>query len=221
MNRVDANEARSALRAWRAPYADWVDHRTGLGQAHALALVGLAAAQVVQVRHRQAGQALEAAVAMRQCPLEQVHGGRARQRAVGAVHLGQQQGISRGVAPRKHMSRAAVALVQALAVQHACQQPGELGARVAAGVPQIAQHHAFIGPIQAGIAQELGHRDDVGVARLIAVGHAKAHLQCAGQEGLKLGGCLQTGFVHVDHHAKNDRPNPAAQAHTSLDKTCR
>ena len=29
---------------------------------------------------------------------------------------------------------------------------------------------------------------------------------------------MQTGLVHVDHHVGNDRPKPAFQAHTSLDK---
>ena len=92
-----------------------------------------------------------------------------------------------GVAPRKRMRRGSVALVQTLAVEHACQQPVELRARVAAGGLQITQHHAFVGPIEPRITQALGDRDDVGVAGVIAVGHAKTHFQRARQEGLKLG----------------------------------
>ena len=45
-----------------------------------------------------------------------------------------------------------------------------------------------------------------------------ADLQGACHKGRERGDCLQTRFVHVDHHVKNDRPNPAAQAHASLNK---
>lgn len=176
---------RSSRRG--APQANGVDHVASRGEARTLIPVSLATAQVVQVRHRQAGQALKARIPMHmQHPPEQMRGGRARERAVGAVHLG--------------------------------QQPGELGARVAAGGQQVAQHHAPIWPIQAGIGKTLGRRDDVGVAGIITVAHTKVHLQRAGQEGLKLGNSLQTGLVHVDHHAKNDQPKRPFQAHTSLDK---
>lgn len=66
--------------------------------------------------------------------------------------FGQQQGVIWGVALGKRMGRAAVAFAQAMAIQDACQQPGELGARVAAGGQQIAQYHPFVGPIQAGVS---------------------------------------------------------------------
>lgn len=145
---------------------------------------------------------------------EQIHGGRTGHRAVGTIHLGQQQGISRGIATRKRMGWSTVALVQTLAIHNACQQSGQLGAAVAAGGDQVAQQHTLVGSIQAAVAKALGHRNNVSVADLIRVGNTKAHLCCGAQEGLKLGNCLQTGLVHVDRHVGNDRPKPAVQAHT-------
>src|ERR1035437_7201334 len=208
---------RSLPTSWWLP-ANRIDHWSRLGETHALILINLAMAQVVQVRYRQACQALKACIPMHvQSTLEQMHSGRTRHCVVGAVHLGQQQCISRGVAPRKRVGWGTVALVQALAIEHACQQPGELGTAVAAGGNQVPKHHALVGAIEAGIAKALGHRNDGGVTGFIIVGYTKAHLDSTAQEDLKLGNCLQTGFVHVDHHVGNDRPKPAVQAHISLE----
>jgi hypothetical protein len=111
-----------------------------------------------------------------------MHCGRTRHRAVGTIHLGQQQGISRRVATRKGMCWRSVALVQVLAIQNACQQSCELGATVAAGGDQVAQHHTLVGSIQTTIAKTLGHRNDVGVAGLIRVGNTKLNLSRASQK---------------------------------------
>ena len=146
-----------------------------------------------------------------------MNGGRTRHRSVGQIHLGQQQGISRGKAFGKGVDRSPVAFTQGLAVHNPGQEPGELGARIAAGAQQVAQHHALVRPAQPGIAKAVCHGDDVRVAPVIAVGDGELHRQRTGQEGLELGNSLQTGFVHIDHHAGNDRPKPVAQAQTSVE----
>ncbi|MFD2376955.1 hypothetical protein ACFSTJ_05140 [Ottowia pentelensis] len=218
MDAVDANEAHSPAGVGRASLANGIEHGPGFGQGHPGGFVWAALAQVVQVRGRQLRQAFKARITVHMPgAAQQVHRRRPRQAAMGAINAHQQRHIGGAVAPGKGMRWHAVALGQRLAFQHARQQPRQLRARVAAGARQIAQHDALVGPGQTRIAQAAHHAGNVRIALLIIGEGAEADLQRAFEKRLQLGNAAQPGFVHVDHHLKNDRPRSPIQAHISLE----
>ena len=83
VNAVDADEAGAPFGGGRAPLTDGDRVAVGLGPVHAFGLVARQAAQVVQMRHRDVGQALVTGICI-QAPgaLHQATGGRPRQGAV-------------------------------------------------------------------------------------------------------------------------------------------
>ncbi len=88
MHAVNAHPAGSSMGPWCLAHANGVAHRTRLGEAGVPGLVAGAFAQLVQVRYRQAGQALVAGIAVHAVGVfEQVHDGRTTHVLIGAVHF--------------------------------------------------------------------------------------------------------------------------------------
>ena len=106
--------------------------------------------------------------------LQQVCYGRAADALMGFVHLHQKSDISGRVLAGKGGAGGAVALGKG----HRCQavpgplgnQPGDLRAAVAAGVPEVAQQHTAFAFIALEVVKTLEHASDVLVAfNVIAV----------------------------------------------------
>ncbi len=208
---VDADEARTPLGGRSAALADGHAVPLGLGPHPALGLIAGLGAQVVQVRHRQVGQALVARIPVEGISaLQQVHGGRSRQGAVQGVGLGQQGHVQGAELAGKPVGRRPIALGQHGAVAGPAHQPGELLARVAGGVLQVAQDHTLVAARQLRIAQALEQRADERVALGVVVQGAEPDLRGALEKGAQLRHAVEPRFVHVDHHVRNDRPKTQA-----------
>ena len=208
---VDADEARTAFGGRGAALADANACPFGLGPHPARGLIAGLGAQVVQVRHRQAGQALVPGISVLGIgALQQVHGGRSRQGPMQGVGLGEQGHVEGAELAGKPVGRRPIALGQAGAVAGTAHQPGELLARVARGALQVAQHHALVGARQLRIAQALEQRVDERVALGVVVQGAELNLQGALQKGAQLRHGGEPRFVHVDHHVRDDRPKAQA-----------
>ncbi len=247
---VDADEAWAALGGGRLAHTDLGVLR-GLRFAlhHTLVAVARAVAQVVHVPHRELGQPHEARVAEDIALAAQHAGrGRTRQRAHGAVHIGQQRHVRRRVQAGKRPTRRAVVLHQRLAGGPARNQSRDLGAAVAAQALHVGQHHTTLAALEPAVIEAPQHGLDPGVALLVIVlGPLKFQRLRARQHLPRLLHGAHLRFVHVDHHPFDDRcaapPGcPSAsqrrlqtpfqahsslesrawlQAHTSLDKTMR
>ena len=208
---VDADEARPPLGGGGAALPDGNALPFGLGPVPALGLVAGLGTQVVQVRHRQPGQTLIAGIPIQTIgTLQQVHGGWPRQGGVQGVGLGQQRDIGGRELAGKTVHRRPITLDQGKPLAGTAHQAGELLARVAAGALQIAQHHAFVAAGETRIAQALEDRLDECVALRIALRGAELHLQRALQKRAQLRHRVQSRFVHVDHHVRDDRPKTHA-----------
>jgi hypothetical protein len=206
--------------------------RAGLGEHHALGAIAGCLAQVVQVRHRDRAQARKARVTEQiALALQHARCCRPRQRAQGAVHLGQQCDVSVRVAPREGMRRRTAALHQRLPRHPARHQPHHLRAAVAAEPSQVRQHHPAVGATQRPVVQPSQHRRNPPVAPLVVLGDAKLQRLGSLQNMPYLLHGAHLRFVHVDHHRLDDRrasagellsaalppSQPPAQAHSSLE----
>src|SRR5271170_4979958 len=117
MNAVDTHETRTPFGSRSLACADCPRlRRSGLCLHDAPVAVSSAVAQVVEVPHRERAQPLEARIAEDVALAAQHAGrGRSRERAQGAVYLGQQRHIKGRIAPCKSVFGGAVLLDQWLA----------------------------------------------------------------------------------------------------------
>lgn len=217
---VDADEAGAALGLRGLPDRDG-DGPAGSGRFPVAARVAVArrVAQVVQVRDRDVGQPLVAAIAVDQPgALAQVAGGRPAQALVHGIEPGQRGDVALGVAARKAVRRR-VALPQRGVVTEPRNQAREVLTRVAAGGQQVADDQPLLGACERVVSKALQHRQDVGLAlRLGASGDLWLQAGGAGQELFQ---ALQAGEPFVvqgqDHLPMIDDPFPKLQTHLMLE----
>ena len=198
---------RGALRAC----ANGVAYGTRLGEVGTPGLVAGAFAQVVQVRDRQACQALIAGIAVH-APgaAQEVHNGWTTHIFIGAVHLYQQLDIGLGVLAGKGDSGGSVAFGQGHSGQPvlipAGYQASDLDTDIATGAAQVGQHHAALTLFNLGIVKALEHAADVFVAIEVTAAFSGCEVDFGSgcQKFLQVRNRAQLCLVHVDHHPVDD-----------------
>ena len=149
MHAIHAQVAGLIVGRRRAAFADGDHHRPRLGLGLAQAPIAVLTSQVIQMRHRDLGQALVTSIAKDvMSALHELLGGQTRQGAVQGISIGEQTHVSARVGAGKAGAGAAVALGERTTLGTPLNQPGKLLARIAADPRQEAQHHALVGSRQ-------------------------------------------------------------------------
>ena len=162
---IDADEAGTIIGGGRATFSDRYAVALGFGPVPPPGRIALCPAQVVEMRHRDRGQAFIPGIAKDlDGALHQAAGGRPREGAVERIGLGQQRYVDRRELAGKALFGRRIALGEGLARLRPAHQAFQLRARVAGGALQIVHHHPFIGSGKTPIAQPLHHRGNEGVA---------------------------------------------------------
>lgn len=133
-------------------------------------------------------------------PLQQHAGGRAGQRAVQGVHLGQQPHVGLGVAAPEAGRRGGVTLDPLSLVPELLHQAGHLLARIPGGAHQVAPDQPLVGAPQPGVPEAGQHAGDEAVADRVIGLWGKHHPGGAGKEGLDLLQGRELRVVPMDHH---------------------
>ena len=222
MDRIDPHPAglSSGLRAAAFPDGDL--HRARRRRRRPAAPgVRRRMPQVVQVAVGDAGQALEAGVA------EQMKGaraegarGRAGQRAVQRIGLGQQPDVGAGVAAGERPPRSAAAVADLARGPMLAQQAGDLRPRQTRRLGQKAAQQALVGLAEQGVVEPLQglRHEGVGVGAALRL---QVDPRAPGQELPNLSQGLQALRVESHDHPPMIRDPAPVQAHLSLETTPR
>jgi hypothetical protein len=127
---------------------------------------------------------------------------------VQGVGLREQGHVGGGELAGKAIEGYRIALDQRFPVERTAHQPCHLLAGVTGEAFEIAQHHALVSTPEAAVAQALENRRDELVALRIVADGLELYIRCAVEKGAQLRHRFELRFVHVDHHAGNDRPKP-------------
>lgn len=122
--------------------------------------------------------------------LTELSGSGAREGAVEAVDLGQQQDILPGIAAVEGSGRGAAAVLDASGPSELGDQPGHLGPRTPRHLAQVAPDQALVGLTQAAITEAAQGLGDEVVGGFTA-GYPEAHGLAAFEEGADLLQCLE------------------------------
>jgi hypothetical protein len=163
-------------------------------------------AQVVQVPHRNRCQPLVTDIAEHfQRSRHEVPGGRPGQGAVQSVRLGQHNEVGIGEFARQTVPRRAIGLDEFLARSPAFDDPRELLARVARRPPQVAQDQSLVWFVQAFVTEPIEHFSDVCVSVAVLAARRELDRFRSHKKRPDLLQRRELRFVHVDHHASDDR----------------
>ena len=205
MDAVDADETRASVGRWSATLTDGHRGSLRLGPVLSTGEIARPLAQVIEMSHRKARQAFVARVAIHlDRPPHQDTGRRAGQGAVQGVRLGQQSDIGFGIDPGEADLGRPVALLDLAEGLEASHQSGQLLARIAGGPLQVAQDEALLRTLETSVLETSEHLGDVRVTRVVRP-RLEDH-RCRTSEKLpELLQRRQFCFVHIDHHAPDDR----------------
>ena len=217
MDRVDAQEAGTAVGMGFAALADGDLDRLGLVDGAALAPVSSRAPEVVEMAVGDAGQALEAGIAEHRVgPLTELAGGRSREGAVEGIDLGQEADVGIGITARERADGSATPIPDRAGIAELTDQAGHLGPGEAADLLQVAPHQALVGLAEAEIAETPQLTGDPVVEGLTAW-HVEVEGVCTFKEGVDLLHALEPlGLECHDHPPMIPNPDPL-QAHFTLE----
>ncbi len=124
------------------------------------------------------------------------------------VDLREQGHVGGGKLAGKAIEGYRIAHDQRFPIEPTAHQLCHLLAGVTSEAFEITQHHALVGTPEAGVAQALENRCDELVALHIVADGLELYIGCVVEKGAQLRHRFELRFVHVDHHAGNDRPKP-------------
>ena len=217
MDRVDAQEAGTAVGAGFAPFADADLGGAGFVVSGAQALVDACAPQVVEMAVGDAGQALEAGIAEHlEGPLAELAGSRSREGAMEGVDLGQEADVGVGVAAREGLLGLAAPVPERAGFPELADQAGHLCPGQPADTLQVTPHQALVGLAEAQIAQAAQFATEPGVEVLAGRG-LEAEGLGAFEEGADLLHGLEPLGLDGHDHPPMIPDSDHLQAHLSLE----
>ena len=122
-----------------------------------------------------------------------------------AVRLGQHNEVGIGEFARQAVLGRAISLDEFLARSPAFDDPRELLARVARRMPQVAQDQSLVWFLQAFVTEPIEHFCDVCVSVAVLAARPELDRYRSHKKRPDLLQRRELRFVHIDHHASDDR----------------